>query len=87
MKQRMFEIPAGGGLLMTEYHYGIEQFFEIDKEIITFKTYDELHKKTNFLLRKPKILEKIATNGYKRFLKEHDSKIRLQKILQEIERC
>ena len=32
----------------------------------------------------PKISRAIAENGYKRFIKEHDSAIRLQQTLQEI---
>jgi spore maturation protein CgeB len=87
MKQRLFEVPAGGGLLITQYHPGIEEFFEIDKEIITFKSIDELQKKTNFLLQNSKILEKMARAGHKRFIAEHNAEIRLKKVLREIDQC
>jgi len=87
MKQRMFEIPAGGGLLLTEHHKAIQNFFEIDKEIVTFKTIDEFNKKSEFLSKNPKIVKKLAENGYKRFMSEHDSKVRLKKVLEEIEKC
>ena len=87
MKQRMFEIPAGSGLLLTEHHDAIKDFFEIDKEIVTFKTIDEFNKKCDFLLKNPKIVKKIADNGYKRFIKDHDSKVRLREVLKEIEKC
>ena len=84
MKQRLFEVPAGGGLLLTQYHNGMEEFFEIDKEIITFRDSLEFSEKAKTLLKKPKIVEQIATAGYKRYLAEHDSKVRLAKILQQI---
>jgi len=87
MKQRMFEIPAGRGLLLTQYHEGIEEFFVIDREIITFKTEDELVKKANFLIKNPKVTKKIADSGHKRFLKDHDAVKRLGKLLEEIRRC
>jgi len=87
MKQRMFEIPAGGALLLTEHHDCIQEFFEIDKEIVTFKTVDEFNKKVEFLLKNIKVVEKIAENGYRRFMKDHDSKIRLQEVIREIEKC
>jgi spore maturation protein CgeB len=87
MKQRMFEIAAGSGLLFTEYHDAIENFYEIDKEIVTFKTIDEFNKKAKFLLKTPKLVEQIAQNGYRRFLAEHDSKVRLEKVLKEINKC
>lgn len=84
MKQRMFEIVAGGGLLMTEHHDGLEEFFEIDKEIITFKTAEEFSSKFNFLKNNENIVEKIAKNGHERFLKEHTSHKRLEKLLEQI---
>lgn len=84
MKARMFEVPAANSLLLTEYHQGIEQFFKVNKEVITWKTSDELWKKTKFLLDNPKIAEGIAKNGYKRFMKEHESKKRIEQTLFEI---
>ena len=86
MKGRMFEIPATNSLMVTEYHSGIEEFYKIDKEIITFKTREELLEKVRFLLKKEDIVERIASNGFQRFKKEHDSKVRLKKLLEEIKR-
>ena len=40
MKQRMFEIPAAGSMLLSEYHENLENCYDIDKEIVTFKTTD-----------------------------------------------
>jgi spore maturation protein CgeB len=85
MKQRIFEVPAGGGLLITEYHKGIEEFFDLDKDIVTFKTRYEFDEKVKFLLSKPKIVQTMAANGYKRFIQEHDSKIRIGKVLNGIQ--
>jgi len=84
MKQRMFEIPAAGGLLLTEHHDALGEFFEINKEIFTFKTPFECSEKIKFLLKNPNIIEKTAMAGHKRFLREHDSKIRLAKVLEQI---
>ena len=84
MKQRMFEVPAGAGLLLTEHHEGIEQFYEVDKEIITFRSQDEFQKKIKFLTNRPKVVQAIAKNGHTRFLKEHDSKIRLSEVIKKI---
>jgi len=84
MKQRVFEITAGGAALFTQYHKGIERYFEIDKEILTFETPDEFNKKLSFLLSRPQIVKSIGLKGYKRFLQEHDSKKRLHKLLEKI---
>jgi spore maturation protein CgeB len=84
MKQRIFEVTAGGGMLMTEYHRGIENYYKIDKEIITFSSIDEFNKKIKFLLKNPKIIESIAFNGHNRFLSQHESKLRLSETLKRI---
>lgn len=86
MKQRVFEIPAANSLLMTQYHEGIEEYFDINKEIVTFKSLKEFDEKAKYLLKNMKISEKIAQNGYKRFLKEHTSESRLHKLLKDIEK-
>ena len=84
IKQRIFEITAGAGLLFTQYHEGIERMFEIDKEIIIFKTIDELSQKAKILLDNPKYVQQLATAGHKRFMAEHDSKIRLAALIEQI---
>jgi spore maturation protein CgeB len=84
MKQRIFEIPAGAGLLLTQYHDGIEEYFEIDKEMITFKDPLEFSEKAKILLKNHRIVEQIAIAGHKRYLAEHDSKVRLKKLLEQI---
>jgi spore maturation protein CgeB len=84
MKQRVFEITAAGATLFTQYHKGIERYFEIDKEILTFKTPDEFNKKLSFLLSRPQLVKSIGSKGHKRFLQEHDSKKRLHKLLEKI---
>jgi len=84
MKQRMFEVPAGNALLLTEHHDGIEEFYDINKEIITFKSNEEFAEKAKFLLQRPILVEAMAHQGHKRFLAEHESKVRLAKILERI---
>lgn len=84
MKQRVFEITAAGSLLVTQNHPGLEQYYEIDKEIITFNSKIEYDEKISFLMNKQNIAERIATKGYNRFLLEHDSKVRLNKVIKEI---
>jgi spore maturation protein CgeB len=87
MKLRMFEVPASKAMLISEFHPGIEQFYDIDKEIITFKTIPEFVDKMKFLNNNASIVEKIALNGHERFIKEHESKTRLKSVLEGIMRC
>ena len=86
MKLRMIEIPASKSLLLTEYTDGLEQLFEINKEIITFKEPEEMVEKLKFMLNNNKVCTKIAEAGYKRFMNEHESKIRLKNVLEKIKK-
>tara|TARA_R100000406_G_scaffold95913_1_gene91704 strand:- start:589 stop:1521 length:933 start_codon:yes stop_codon:yes gene_type:complete len=85
MKLRPFEIAAANNsLVLSEYHSGLEYFFEIDKEIVTFKTPEEMLKKVKILLDNDKIRNNIAMAGNKRFAGEHNSHKRMQYIIEEI---
>lgn len=84
MKGRIFEVPAAKTLLLTEQTPGIEEAYTVNKEIITFNGPKEMFQKSKHLLENPVILERIATRGYNRFMNEHESHIRLEKILEEI---
>ena len=85
MKLRPFEISAAKGtLIMSEYHSGLKYFYDIDKEIVTFTSPEEMLKKIKILLANEKIRNKIAIAGNNRFYKDHTSHKRMQKIIEEI---
>ena len=61
-----------------------EMYPEIDKEIICFTNNVEMVKKTEFLLSKPNLINKIAENGYNRAMRDHESSFRLSNVLEEV---
>jgi spore maturation protein CgeB len=85
LKLRIMEVTAGKGLLLTQYHKGIESLFEIDREIVTFNSINEFEKKFNFLIKRPKLIKKMSLLGHEKFLKEHESKVRVKKLLEQIQ--
>lgn len=84
LKARPFEITAVGSLLLTQEAVGLEECFQVDKEIITFTSFSELLEKSKFLLDRPKLIKTIAARGHKRFKEEHDSCVRLGKLLNKL---
>jgi len=84
MKARMFEIPATGSLLITEYTKDLENCYDIGKDIIAFGTEDQLLDIVGDMKYNPEKYEQVAENGKARFLKDHDSKIRLAQVLENI---
>lgn len=84
LKGRDFEIPMSGGLYLTEYSPELERVFAIGKEILTYRTIDELIEKVRHLLDHPDEAEAIREAGYRRALSEHTWKMRFEKIFRLI---
>ncbi|MBW2558583.1 MAG: glycosyltransferase [Deltaproteobacteria bacterium] len=80
LKGRDFEIPMSGGLYLTEHSPELERVFEIGKEILTYKTLDELVKKIQYLLDHPDEAEAIRKAGHRRSAFEHTWEMRFEKI-------
>jgi len=80
LKGRDFEIPMSGGLYLTEYSPELEEVFEIGKEMLTYRTFDELVKKIQYLLDHPDKAEAIRKAGYRRAVSEHTWEMRFEKM-------
>lgn len=81
MKARIFEIPATRTMLLTEYVDGIEEFFDIETEIMTFNEGAELVEKVKWAAQNPEKAFNIAAAGHRRFMMEHTSQLRLTNLL------
>ena len=87
MKLRPFEIAAASGtMILSEYHTGLDYFFDINKEIVCFSNAEEMMQKAKALLANNDLRERIALKGNKRFISEHSSHKRMEYILKEIEK-
>jgi spore maturation protein CgeB len=84
IKARNFEIPGHGGFLLTSEADGLEEYFTIGKEIVCFKSFDDLVDKIRFYLANEKQREDIRTAGQQRTLSEHSYTSRIREILHSI---
>lgn len=84
MKARIFEIPATRTLLLTENVDGIEEFFDNKKEIMTFENEQDLLEKVTWVRNKPEKAYEIALAGHKRYLSEHTSQKRIERLLSSL---
>ena len=77
---RAFEIAGAGGLQLIEYRPAISQCFEPGKEVLVFKTYEELLDLIERALSDPNGMRQIREAGAQRALAEHTYRHRLEVI-------
>lgn len=77
---RLFEITGAGACLITDWKKNIDQFFNVDEEIITYKSIDECAEKIAYLLSHDEERKMIAEAGRKRTLNEHTFQRRAQQL-------
>jgi spore maturation protein CgeB len=83
---RLFETTGVGSCLITDWKQNINDLFEPDREVVTYRSSSECIEKVKWLLSNPLEAEKIAKAGQHRTLKDHTFDIRsvqLDLIIQE----
>ena len=68
---RLFEATGMRCCLLTDFKSDIENLFEPDREIVTYKSIDEAVSKAKFLIENPDAANEIATAGQKRTFRDH----------------
>jgi len=68
---RTFEICMSGNFQLMQYTPIIEDFFEIDEEIVCWKNKNDFFDKILYYIENGEEREKIAEKGYKRAIKDH----------------
>ena len=81
---RDFEIPMCGGLYITNYMQELEEFYELDKEIIIFRNEYELADKIRFYLNNDKAATMIRNAAFKRAVKFHTYQRRFQDLFKKL---
>lgn len=81
MSERMYIAVGCGAFYMCQYVDGIEDMLEPDKEIVTFKSEQEMLAKIKYYLENDHERAKIAKAGQKRVLEEHTYEIRTGQLI------
>ncbi|MBI9051228.1 MAG: glycosyltransferase [Anaerolineaceae bacterium] len=80
MHLREFEAPMCGALYCTGYSDELAEMFEPDKEVLTYRSKEEMLDKVRFYLANPKAADRIRQAGLKRALSEHTYQKRFQTL-------
>lgn len=84
VRLRDFEAPMGRNCYLTGHTDEITEFYEIGKEIDTYRTPEELVDKTRFYLTHPDEAEKLRETGYQRARCQHTWVNRFQQLFRII---
>ena len=68
---RLFEATGMGTCLLTDWKENLKELFDVDKEIVTYRSADECIEKVKWLMSHPDEASKIAKAGQERTLRSH----------------
>jgi len=71
IKGRVFEVPACGGLLLTDPAPGLDRYFRVGEEIAIYRGKRDLVSKVRYLLAHEDERAAIARAGFERTIREH----------------
>jgi spore maturation protein CgeB len=84
IKGRVFEVPGGGGLLLTQESDGLSNYFSIGQEIACFSDADDLASKVRWYLANPHVRDEIALAGHDRVQREHTYERRIETLVGQL---
>lgn len=82
--QRVLDIMAVGGFVLSNYQSELEEYFEIGKDLDVFHDLDELERKIDYYLKHEKDRLQIAMNGYKKVRKYFSYTVRAGEMVNRI---
>jgi spore maturation protein CgeB len=86
VNQRVFDAPASGGFLLTDFKPQLNELFQVGKEIICYRHPEEIPELTRYYLRADRARDEIVSRGRQRILAEHTYKHRLKAMVDTIRR-
>ena len=71
MNQRIFDAPAAGGFVLTDFREQLAELFGVGEEVACFREPGEIPELVRFYLKHPQVREKMAAKARQRVLAEH----------------
>lgn len=84
IRLRDFEAPMSGAFYLVEHMPELAEFFEIGREVMTYRNADELVDKCRYFLAHEDERERIRLAGYERALRDHTWQRRFTDVFQRL---
>ena len=82
--QRVFEVMAAGGFLISNYQKELEELFVPGKEIVLYHNEEELLELVEYYLTHEEERKEIARNGQRKVLAHHTLHTRFQRVMEMV---
>ncbi|MBG0790755.1 MAG: glycosyltransferase [Desulfovibrionaceae bacterium] len=82
VNQRVFDVPACGGFLVTDYRVQMEDLFDLDSEAVAYRETGEIPHLLERFINAPAERDAIARKARKRILAEHTYAARLARLVE-----
>jgi spore maturation protein CgeB len=86
VNQRVFDVPASGGFLLTDYKQQLEEIMRVGSDVVCYRDKEEIPELIRFYLKHENLKEKIAQQGRKCILSEHTYSHRLKELCNHMRR-
>lgn len=83
LNQRVFDAPAAGAFVLTDYKEALYELFAPD-EVVTFRNLEEAREKLAYCLKYPETRRRVATRARERVLAQHTYGHRMQIIGRQV---
>ena len=80
--QRALDIMASGGFLLSNFQQELVELFSYEEDMVVYESMEDAVEKCDFYLKNPEIREKIAQNGRRRTLEEHNLVDKIRMMIQ-----
>lgn len=77
---RMFEATGMGALLLTDHKSNMNEFFDTNREVVTYKSSKDLISKVKKYLKDDKARKIIAKRGQARTIRDHTYEVRMKEL-------
>ncbi len=80
VNQRVWDVPATGGFILTDAQEDALELFNEDEEIVVFRDFEEAADKARYYLKHPQLREAISIRAFEKIEKSHRVTNRLLRI-------
>jgi spore maturation protein CgeB len=85
LNQRVFDVPATGAFLLTDYSPELEEHYRIGEEIACYRDIDELREKARYYLAHDAERSAVAARGYQKALTLPTIRDRMREVIDKAE--